>query len=287
MTDFLTCFNDYIVVFETELNNRVNNVTGVPERLLSAMKYSLLSGGKRIRPVLLLATNEMLGGQVSDVIDYAIALECIHTYSLIHDDLPAMDNDDYRRGKLSNHKKFGEATAILAGDALLNFAYETLFNKKEFNATDLIACKILGEFSGSKGMIAGQTADMFDVGLTGLSEVDYIVKNKTAKLITAPLLIASIKNNNAHYEKLKEVGEKLGTIFQITDDVLDKVGTLKTIGKTPCKDMDKHNYVNVLGMDNAVAYAKQLYGEIKSILGDIPNSEFLSQFVDNIFNRKK
>jgi geranylgeranyl diphosphate synthase type II len=251
------------------------------------MKYSLLAGGKRIRPVLLLATNEALGGTFDGVIDYAIALECIHTYSLIHDDLPAMDNDDYRRGKLSNHKKFDEATAILAGDALLNFAYETLFNKKDFNSSDLLSCRLLSEFAGAKGMIAGQTADMYDVGLSGIEEVDYIVKNKTAKLITAPLLIASIKNDNKYYDELKVVGEKLGTIFQITDDVLDKTGTLKSIGKTPFKDVDKHNYVNVLGMDDAGVLAKKLYDDVIKILIDIPNSSFLLKLVENIYYRKK
>jgi geranylgeranyl diphosphate synthase type II len=283
LTDFLTKYNNYLVYFEEKLNQYFNNQNSIPTKLIESMRYSAEAGGKRIRPVILLAVNDILGGKIEDVIDFAIAIELIHTYSLIHDDLPSMDNDDMRRGKPSNHKKFGEAMAILAGDALLNSAFELIANKPNFDNHDLQALKILSQFSGATGMIAGQVADIFGTD----KGIDYIIENKTSKLLTAPLLIASVKNNNLYFDELKSLGYNLGKMFQITDDILDKTGDLKTIGKTPNKDKDKNNYVNYLGLEKSIELNKTLYVNCKNIVNKIDNSEFLSKFIDFIYQRKK
>ena len=283
MTNFLTKYNNYLVYFEEKLNQYFENQKSIPVNLLESMRYSAEAGGKRIRPVLLLAVNDILGGNIEEVIDFAIAIELIHTYSLIHDDLPSMDNDDMRRGKPSNHKKFGEAMAILAGDALLNSAFELIANKPNFNSSDLKALKILTQFAGASGMIAGQVADIFGTD----KGIDYIIENKTSKLLTAPLLIASVKNNNLYYNELGDLGYNLGKMFQITDDILDKTGDIKVIGKTPNKDKDKNNYVNYLGLEKSIELNKTLYSNCKDITNKIANSCFLSDLVDFIYQRKK
>ena len=283
MSDFLTKYNNYLVYFEEKLNQYFNNQNSIPNELLESMKYSCNAGGKRIRPVLLLAINDILGGDIDKIVDFAIAIELIHTYSLIHDDLPSMDNDDMRRGKPSNHKKFGEAMAILAGDALLNSAFELILNKHDFDNSDLQSLKILSEYAGASGMIAGQVADIFGTN----KGIDYIIENKTAKLLTAPLIIASIKNNNLYYDELKELGFNLGKMFQITDDILDKVGDIKLIGKTTNKDIDKNNYVNFLGLEKSIELNRTLYLKCKDIANQIPKSFFLIQLIDFIYNRNK
>ena len=141
-------YAEFLSYFNESFDSYLNSLSNAPNNLLDAIKYSVTAGGKRIRPVLLFLTNDTLGGKKEDVLPLAIAIECIHTYSLIHDDLPALDNDDFRRGQLSNHKKFGEAMAILAGDALLNLAYETVLNSPNFNDKHVKSLKLLAEYAG-------------------------------------------------------------------------------------------------------------------------------------------
>lgn len=260
-----------------------------PKGLYESISYSLLSGGKRIRPVLCYATAEMLGLDISCVKDLALAIEMIHTYSLVHDDLPAMDNDDYRRGQLSTHKKFGEANGILTGDALLNLAFEVCLDKESFNKHEIKAIKIIAEYAGVSGMIAGQFYDLTENKPLTEEFLYNIYENKTAKLIMAPILAASCFANEKFFNELKDFAYNLGVLFQITDDFLDLEGTFDEIGKTPNKDRagDKLTAIDVFGFDGAKAKEREHYFACKKILNSISVGCFLSDFTDEIYKRKK
>lgn len=210
---------------------------GFPFRIVEAMRYSLLAGGKRLRPVLLLAAYNLKEDEISPALPFAAAVEMIHTYSLIHDDLPAMDNDDLRRGKPTSHKVFGEAMAILAGDALLNMAYEVMSRSNHPHA--LAAIRKIAELSGAGGMIAGQTADiLMSHQKPDAEKVRYIHLHKTADLLTASLLAGLILNgaDSDTFRVGEEYGRNLGLAFQITDDLLDLSGDPVLIGKKANKD---------------------------------------------------
>ncbi|MBP5466023.1 MAG: polyprenyl synthetase family protein, partial [Clostridia bacterium] len=184
MPDFDVKYGEYLRYFEDCLKRRLNCLSeSAPETIKAAMKYAVIGGGKRVRPVLCFAVYEMLGGNFSEMKELALAIEFIHSYSLVHDDLPAMDNDDYRRGKFSTHKKFGEATGILAGDALLNFAFETVFSANDFTDGYVKAARLIADYSGYNGMIGGQVSDIENEKNQTAGEKDLydIYLNKTAK----------------------------------------------------------------------------------------------------------
>lgn len=281
---YLTEFNSFLQTQFVEFHHKFPNV------LADAMQYAVEGGGKRVRPVLALATADMLGVDNNKVLNFALAIELIHSYSLVHDDLPAMDNDDYRRGKLSTHKKFGEAIGILAGDGLLNYAFEVCLQDKEFNRDQAKALKIIGEYAGPSGMIAGQVLDLQnEKNPAWTEEILYsIYENKTAKLIMAPVLVASALSGGKYFALLKEFAFNLGILFQITDDLMDEEGDLQSIGKTPHKDKeaDKLTSVKVFGVEGARERAKIHYEKCKQILDEIPNSEFLKGFTDKMYFRK-
>ncbi len=282
-------YDKYLKLFNEEFNNCILSIKNEPSILKEAMVYAISGGGKRIRPVLCFAAAEMLNVKFDFIKEFAVAIELIHSYSLVHDDLPAMDNDDYRRGKLSTHKQFGEAYGILAGDALLNYAHEYCLNKKDFSNKDVIALKLLSEYAGYSGMIAGQVYDMQYEKKESVSERElYEVYNKTYKLITAPLLIASIMADNKYYDELKAFGYHLGSMFQIVDDIMDVEGELFLIGKTPHKDskVDKLTSIKVFGLDGAKKKAEYHYNSANKILKGIKNSEFLIAINDAMYNRK-
>lgn len=285
---FLDYFNGYLAEKFSELEN---DKKSVPSLTVDSMRYAVDGGGKRVRPVLCFAANEMLGGNEKDVKEFALAIELIHSYSLVHDDLPAMDNDDYRRGKLSTHKKFGEAFGILAGDALLNYAFEICLSKRDFDKSDLAASRIIAEYAGYKGMISGQVLDLLNEKNETVDEkVLYeIYVNKTSKLLTAPLLVASVKNGNAYYEELKEAGTNLGIMFQIKDDILDEESTFASLGKTLHKDKEENKYTSVktFGLNGAKQKAFELYEKIVNVLKKIPNSDFLIEFTKRLYERDR
>jgi len=233
----------------------------VPEkRLIESMQYSINAGGKRIRPVLTLAVAKMASSDLNEVMPYAAAIEMIHTYSLIHDDLPAMDNDDYRRGKLTNHKVFGEATAILAGDALLNEAFSLLLetsvradNKMERSVR--AAC-IIARAAGREGMIAGQVIDMESEGKQISAEtLKTMHRKKTGALIKASIIAPAvfIGMSQNEIEALTEYAENIGLAFQIKDDILDVESTTEELGKPAGSDErnKKTTYVSLYGLDRA------------------------------------
>lgn len=225
--------------------------------LNQSMYYSLVDGGKRIRPVLALASAEAVGGDPQTILPAAVAIELIHTYSLIHDDLPAMDNDDYRRGRLSNHKVFGEANAILAGDALLTYAFELLANPKLSQPErQLRIIQEVAVAAGKAGMVGGQVADVAgeEKSLT-LDEIETIHKAKTGALLTVSARLGGILAGGAEDQvrALTGYAQALGLAFQIKDDILDVVGDSDTLGKPAGSDLrqSKATYVSLLGLEGA------------------------------------
>lgn len=291
-TDYKQQYDKYLSVFNDFLQDAYESLDfNAPKTITQAMNYAVQGGGKRIRPVLCLATADALSVPFEKVKEFCVAIESIHSYSLVHDDLPAMDNDDFRRGKLSTHKKFGEANGILAGDALLNFAFEYCLSKNDFTIEDAKALKIIAEFAGYRGMIAGQVLDLQNENNDCADEkVLYeIYFNKTAKLIMAPILVACALSGNKYYKNLYDYGYNLGILFQIIDDVMDVEGTLESIGKTPNKDKDSNKLtsVRVFGLEGAKNRAKFHYEQCKGALIGVKNSEFLALFADAMFVRRK
>lgn len=291
MPNFDVKYKEYLRYFEDSLKTRLSSLSvSAPETIKQAMEYAVAGGGKRVRPVLCFAVCEMLGGNLDEVKEIALAIEFIHSYSLVHDDLPAMDNDDFRRGKFSTHKKFGEAIGILAGDALLNFAFETVFSANEFTDGYLKAARLLAEYAGYSGMIGGQVSDLANEDNENAAEKNLydIYLNKTAKLISASILAASLIRGGKFYKELKEFGYHLGILFQITDDIMDECGTIEQIGKTPHKDdaENKLTSIKIFGLDGAKKLAEKHYLSAKSIIGKIDNAGFLTEFTDKMYLRR-
>ena len=239
-----------------------------------SMNYSLLAKSKRLRPLLLL--NLLKDFNVDETIGYPFgsSLEMVHTYSLIHDDLPAFDNDDYRRGKLTNHKAFDEQTAILAGDALLTYSFENLANSFYSDSLKVKLIKLLANYSGKDGMIKGQSLDKeFEGKQVSIDDLLQMDNLKTGKLITVGLLGACYIANKEEYLNLfEQVGKKLGIAFQIQDDILDVTADVKQLGKsTSDKDNNKSTYVSLLSLNKAKDLVTTLLTEINDLLSDEKN----------------
>ena len=266
--------------------NRINAHYG----LKNAMIYSLKAGGKRIRPVLFIATLESLGIEYEKYAELAVAIEFIHTYSLIHDDLPALDNDDYRRGMPSNHKVFGEGMAVLAGDALLNFAIELALNNIDCKGA-FDAVKLLFDYSGVNGMLNGQALDLHYENVI-IDDPESVLKKideyKTGKLLTAPMVMASLIANKRHIDDFRLLGTLTGQLFQFTDDLLDRVGTFENMGKTLGKDLTsgKLTAVSVYGEIRTKEIINEIYMSIIKTLKNIDNNSFFIGFYDYIKSRK-
>ena len=238
-------YDEYRRTAEQALTPMLQSLGAIPERLLEAMRYSLEAGGKRLRPVMLLAACDMAGGDMETALPFACAMEMIHTYSLIHDDLPAMDNDDLRRGKPTNHKVFGEGMAVLAGDGLLNAAAELMARAAlQFNDNRGIrALEIIMRHAGVTGMIAGQAADLDNEGEAPRVEMlTYIHSHKTADLLEAPmeagLVLAGADENACRLGR--DYGYHLGLAFQMTDDLLDVTGDTALLGKKTGADAEQN-----------------------------------------------
>lgn len=289
MNNFNSKYNEYLNFVNDKLDVLFSSLTEIPDNLLEAMRYSVFNGGKRIRPVLMLATADFLGVDNSKIIYFAMALELIHSYSLVHDDLPAMDNDDYRRGKLSTHKKYGEDMGILVGDALLNLSIETAIDSYEFTNKDKLATQLLFKYSGANGMIKGQYLDLREGDNQSKEILNCIHDNKTAKLIKVSLLIPSIFADNKYYNELLELGDNLGLMFQIKDDILDVEGDIQTLGKTPNKDENsgKLTFVSLYGLDCAKTKLQEVYNDCIKILDNINGSEFLYNLTQLFYERNK
>jgi geranylgeranyl diphosphate synthase, type II len=250
-----------------------------PEKIYEAMRYSLLAGGKRLRPILCIASCELAGGNVQMAMPTACALEMIHTMSLIHDDLPAMDNDDYRRGKLTNHKVYGEDIAILAGDGLLTYAFEFIATKTENVLPQQVLQTIahLARASGSAGLVGGQVVDLECEGKTDVSleTLNYIHAHKTGALLEACVVCGAILAgaSAADLQRLSRFAKNIGLAFQIIDDILDITGTQEELGKTTGKDVQtgKVTYPSLWGIDESKRQAKQLVADAKAQLAMFGN----------------
>src|SRR4028118_210107 len=245
-----------------------------PEKIYEAMRYSLLAGGKRLRPILCLATCELAGGTVEMAMPTACALEMIHTMSLIHDDLPAMDNDDYRRGKLTNHKVYGEDIAILAGDGLLTYAFEFIATKTENVPPQQVLQTIahLARASGAAGLVGGQVVDLESEGKTDVSleTLNYIHAHKTGALLESCVVCGGIlaSASEADLQRLSRFAQNIGLAFQIIDDILDITATQEELGKTAGKDVQagKVTFPSLWGIEESRRQASQLVADAKAQL---------------------
>ncbi|MBX2849515.1 MAG: polyprenyl synthetase family protein [Acidiferrobacterales bacterium] len=267
----------------------------IPERLLKAMRYSTLEGGKRVRALLAYASGAAVNAPLDQLDQVAAALECIHSYSLIHDDLPAMDDDDLRRGKATNHKEFDEATAILAGDALLTFAFE-LVNADQSSLSDQQSRQLsvlLSQCAGANGMVGGQMLDILATQRDlNQSELERIHRGKTGALIRAAVLGGAFcgEYSDNTLEKLTVYANNIGLAFQVVDDILDIEGSTEELGKTSGADesLGKSTYPSILGLANSKSFAQKLYQEaIASIDSISDNTELLVELAKLVVNRKK
>ena len=295
--DFKEELNKYIKIVNTELEKYVETKE-CPEQVLNESKgYSLLAGGKRLRPILIIAAYSLFKNDIEKCYKHAVAIEMVHTFSLIHDDLPAIDNDDYRRGKLTNHKKFNEATAILAGDSLLNSAYQLLINDIG-NTSDAqernTKINALYELSyGIDRMIAGEYVDTEYEGKQISSDyLEYMHENKTGALIKAPVKIGAMLAGapKEDINKLEKYAEKIGLAFQIKDDILSEIGNAEELGKPVGNDRErgKCTYVTKYGLENAQKMLDTIINEAIEIIKSYDkNSDFLIELALYIKNRNK
>lgn len=266
---------------------------GPYQQLFEAARYALLGGGKRLRPILTLTITEMLGGLVEKALTPACALEMVHTYSLIHDDLPSMDDDDYRRGKLTVHRQYSESLAILTGDFLLTHAFEVLTTVPHLPPDKKVQLiSILAKRSGAEGMIGGQVMDMAAEGQRiSLDTLRLLHRNKTGALITASVELGAIISDATplEMELLREFAENLGLAFQIVDDILDVTCSQAKHGRQVASDImnEKSTYVTLLGIEQAQIYAQRFYAQAISALKPLSRqTSRLISLADYIIRRK-
>lgn len=264
---------------------------GYQKTVFQAMNYSVLAGGKRIRPILMLETYKLFGGSNKAIESFVAAIELIHTYSLVHDDLPAMDDDELRRGKLTTHAKFGEAMGVLAGDGLLNYAFEIALDtldetKGADNRAVIRSLKVLAKKAGIYGMIGGQVVDVEAEKQYGISKnrLDFIYELKTGALIEATMMIGAILGGatDEEVEQIADVAKKIGLAFQIQDDVLDVIGETETIGKSVGSDEknQKATYVVFEGLEKAKQEVADLTDDAIAILQELPyENPFLTELL--------
>lgn len=282
--------NRYMKESRTEIDGVIEEYLSeleYPEIIAEGMRYSVLNGGKRIRPILLFMTLELLGKNRELGYGSGVAIEMIHSYSLVHDDLPALDNDDYRRGKLTTHKKFGEAAAILIGDGLLTHSFAILAEKNRGISPDKIV-KIIGktaQYSGINGMLGGQMVDIESEGKkVDFETLKYIHKNKTGKLISLPIEIGCIIGEAQKGQKqlLKKYGELIGLAFQIRDDILDVEGSFEKLGKPIGSDLelDKSTYPSIFGMEESKRILGTVCRDAMEIIGSNFSGEGANLFIE-------
>ena len=296
--------------FMEELQQKVEHINNVLEKFLpaeegqqriifEAMNYSVRAGGKRLRPILMEETYHMFGGSCAVIEPFKAAIETIHTYSLVHDDLPAMDNDEYRRGKKTTHAVYGEAMGILAGDALLNLAYETAAKAFDMEVADTRVARafaVLAKKAGVYGMVGGQVVDVEseksdDCSITR-EKLDFIYRLKTGALIESSMMIGAILAGASSDEvsRVEQIAAKLGLAFQIQDDVLDVTSTLEVLGK-PVGSDEKNNkatYVTFEGLDKAVSDVERISKEAEEQLDDLGYDDaFLKELFEYLIHREK
>ena len=293
--------------FPEELANRIQWTEGVvksflPEEtgnqkeIMEAMNYSVTAGGKRLRPLLMHETYRMFGGTGRVIQPLMAAIEMVHTYSLVHDDLPAMDNDQYRRGKLTTHAKYGHAMGVLAGDGLLNYAFETAmtaFDCGEDVERVAKALKILGRKAGIYGMIGGQVVDVQSTGKAVDQEtLDFIYELKTGALLEASMMVGAVLAGATEEEVavIEQIASDVGLAFQIRDDILDETSTLETLGKPIHSDErnEKTTYVTLKGLEQATIDVEEISARGLKRLAELPyENEFLTELIKALVYREK
>ena len=292
--EFKQVLKEKIGYIEKLLNEYMPKEEGYQKTIMKAMNYSLKDGGKRLRPILTLESCKVVGGREEDAIPFAVAVEMIHTYSLIHDDLPALDNDDLRRGKPTNHKIFGDAMATLAGDALLNYAFEVMLSSsidKDNPNKYLKAINEIATHAGIYGMIGGQVVDIESENkVIEKEKLDFIHLNKTAAMIVGCMRAGAIIGGASEDElqRITKYGKNIGLSFQIVDDILDIIGDEKTLGKPIGSDIENHKstYPSLLGLEKSREIAKELISDGKTSIEGLPSEvEFLHQLADYIVSR--
>ena len=293
--------------FQDELKRRTDEIEemfrsflpaeeGFARTMAQAMNYSMLAGGKRLRPMLIQETYRLFGGTEKVAEPFMAGMEMIHTHSLIHDDLPALDNDDYRRGRLTTHKVYGEAMGVLSGVALLNYAYETMlqaFSLTEDQDRVICALKVIAEKTGIHGMLGGQSVDVENDGKPLEKEMlDYIYRNKTSALIEASMMTGAILAgaDEQQVAVVEEAAGNIGLAFQIQDDILDVTSTDEELGK-PVHSDEKNNkvtYVTLFGIEEASRQVELLSGKAIKLLKSLnKNNEFLYLLIEKLINRRK
>lgn len=290
--EFENIMKNDISLVESRLTDLLPKCANGQDEVVEAMKYSLVNGGKRLRPVLCLEFAKACGGDRFDALDFACAVEYIHTYSLIHDDLPCMDDDDMRRGKPSCHKQFGEATALLAGDALLTHAFQIVAGAELDDSKIALACGLLAQNAGVQGMVGGQVIDLkYESESPDLRQLLSVHRLKTGALISAACLLGCIAAG-ADDKKIAAASAyayDLGVAFQIKDDILDVTGSSEELGKPIGSDEDnnKTTYVSLRGIENAQKDVEKLTSAAISRLSEFQNTEFLEALSRYLVNRNK
>lgn len=292
-TEFLTWSSGLLIRIETALEQHLPSADIAPVQLHSAMRYAVLGGGKRIRPLLCFAAGEICRADPAQVMIAACAVELIHAYSLVHDDMPCMDNDVLRRGKPTCHVEFGEATALLAGDSLQSLAFELLSSQTLGPTTDqqISMIKLLASASGSRGMAGGQAIDLASVGAAlTLPELEFMHIHKTGALIRAAVLLGAycgVALPESQFARLDHYAKCVGLAFQVVDDILDASAPTGTLGKTAGKDADcnKPTYVSLMGIADARSFARTLHQEALTALDELPHSPRLRELADYIVQR--
>ena len=299
-----------MVNFQDELKKRTEEIEavlksylpkeeGFAKTMAQAINYSLMAGGKRLRPMLLLETSRMFGGEEKLAYPFMTAMEMIHTHSLVHDDLPALDNDDYRRGRLTTHKVYGEAMGVLSGVALLNYAYEVMLTAFDLTEDDygiqrvVKALKVVANKTGIYGMLGGQSVDVENDGKPMSREMlDYIYKNKTSALIEGSMMAGAILGGASSEEVavVEKAASQIGLAFQIQDDILDVTSTAEELGKPVHSDEKNHKttYVTIMGINEASQQVADLFDEaVKLLEGLNKKNEFLLTLVKELVGRRK
>ena len=299
-----------MVNFQDELKKRTEEIEavlksclpkeeGFAKTMAQAMNYSVLAGGKRLRPMLILETSRMFGGEDKLAYPFMAAMEMIHTHSLVHDDLPALDNDDYRRGRLTTHKVYGEAMGVLSGVALLNYAYEVMLTAfdlaedEKARARVIKALKVMSRKTGLYGMLGGQSVDVENDGKPMSREmIDYIYENKTSALIEGSMMAGAILGDASAEEVavVEKAASCIGLAFQIQDDILDVTSTAEELGKPIHSDEKNHKttYVTLMGIDKASQQVAELSEEaVKLLEGLNKKNEFLFTLVKELVGRRK
>ena len=294
--DFRTELTDRTAYVNQVINQYLPAEEGYQKTVFEAMNYSVHAGGKRIRPIFMMEVAKLFGGDLAQVHPFMAAIEFIHTYSLVHDDLPAMDNDDFRRGQYTTHKKYGHAMGILAGDGLLNYAFETAI-AGVVSATDKErasrAAKVLGEKSGAYGMLGGQVVDVENTGHPVTKEqLDFIYVKKTSALIEASCMVGAIMAGATDEEitKVETMARKVGLAFQIQDDILDVTSTAEVLGKPILSDEknEKTTYVTLYGVEGASKYVEEYSNEALELLKTFPcKNVFLEELIVSLIHREK